>query len=136
MKQKSRPSRDSEFMDPDFVEALYEDGSDSRSSDRQVQRKAQQFCRQVQRALNLALANRTLSDGGGGLFVEEVTPAPDCGRLLVHVLIPPGSPAADVMQALRRDAPRFRSEVAMAITRKRAPELCFVPAAPDGVIDE
>jgi len=123
-------------MDPDFAEALCEDESNSRSSDRQMQRKAQQFCRQVQRALNLALANRNSIDGVGGLFIEEVTPAPDCGRLLVHVLIPAGSAVANVLEALRRDAPRLRSDVAMAITRKRAPELCFVPAAPDGGNDE
>jgi ribosome-binding factor A len=123
-------------MDPDFADALCEDESRSRSSDRQVQRKAQQLCRQVQRALNLALANCNSSDGVSGLFVEEVTPAPDCGRLLVRVLIPVGSSVAVVMEALRRDAPHFRSDVAMAISRKRTPELCFVPAALDGGYDE
>ena len=136
MKQHKRRSKESQFMDPDFAEALYEGESSSRSSDRQAKRKAQQFCRQVQRALNLALANRNAGDDINGLFVEEVSPAPDCGRLLVHVLIPAGSPVADAIGALRRDAPRLRSEVAMAITRKRAPELSFVPAFPDGGIDE
>jgi ribosome-binding factor A len=115
-------------MDSDFAEALCEGESDSRSSDRQAQRKARQFCRQVQRALNLALADLNPGDGTAGLFVEEVSPAPDCGRLLVHVLIPAGCPVADAMGALRRNTPRIRSEVAMAITRKRAPELMFVPA--------
>ena len=43
------------------------------------------------------------------------------------MLIPAGNLAIDVIGALRRDAPRLRSEVAMAITRKRAPELFFVP---------
>lgn len=123
-------------MDPDFAEALYEGESRSRSSDRQAQRKAQQFCRQVQRALNLALANLNTGDDINGLFVEKVSPAPDCGRLLVHVFIPDGSSVADAIGALRRDAPRLRSEVAMAITRKRSPELSFVPAFPDGGIDE
>ena len=75
-------------------------------------------------------------DGVAGLFVEEVTPAPDCGRLLVCVLVPAGCSVADAISALRRDAPRIRSEVAMAITRKRAPELLFVPAVPDGGNDE
>jgi hypothetical protein len=103
-------------MDPDFAEALYEGESNSRSSDRQAQRKARQFCRQVQRALNLALADRDASDALTGLFIEDVSPAPDCGRLLVHVLIPDGRPVADAIAALRRDAPRLRSEVAMAIS--------------------
>src|SRR5947209_2406532 len=100
-------------MDPDFAEALRGDESHSRSSGRQSERKARQFCRQVQRALNLALA-------AGGLFIEEVSPAPDCGHLLVQVLIMDGQPVADAIAALRRDAPRLRSEVAMTITRKRA----------------
>ncbi len=123
-------------MDPDFAEALYEDESGSRSSDRQAQRKARQFCRQVQRALNLALADGNAGDGINGLFIEDVSPAPDCGRLLAHVLIPDGRAVADAIGALRRDAPRLRSEVAMAIARKRAPELSFVPAFPDGGADE
>jgi len=123
-------------MDSDFAEGLCEGESDSRSSDRQAQRKARQFCRQVQRALNLAFAGHNSGDGIAGLFVEEVSPAPDCGRLLVHVLIPPGCPVADAIGALRRDTPRLRSEVAMAITRKRAPEMMFVPAIPEGGNDE
>jgi len=123
-------------MDPDFAEALYAGESCSLPFDRQAQRKARQFCRQVQRALNLALADGNAGDGINGLFIEDVSPAPDCGRLLVHVLIPDGRPVADAIGALRRDAPRLRSEVAMAIARKRAPELSFVPAFLDGGADE
>ena len=132
MRQHSRGRKGSQFIDPEFAEALYEDKSSQSSCDRQAERKAQQFCRQVQRALNLALADRNVGDGIDDLFVEEVLPAPDCGRLLVHVLIPAGCPVADAIGALRRDAPRLRSEVATEITRKRAPELSFVPAFPDG----
>jgi ribosome-binding factor A len=90
----------------------------------------------VQRALNLALADRNADDGMNDLFIEDVSPAPDCGHLLVHVAIPADRPVADALSALGRDAPRLRSEVAMAITRKRAPELSFVPAFPDGSDDE
>ena len=133
MKQHDRRSKES---NPDFAEAQYSGESNSRCSGRQAQRKTQQFCRQVQRALNLALANRHAGDDTGGLFIEDVSPAPDCGRLLVHVLIPAGSPVNEALSALRRDAPRLRSEVAMAITRKRAPELSFVPAYLDGGNDE
>jgi len=67
-----------------------------------------------------------------GLFVDEVSPAPDCGRLLVHVTVPAGLPIVDAMQALGRETARLRSEVASAITRKRAPELCFVPVCEEG----
>jgi ribosome-binding factor A len=123
-------------MDPEFAQALDGSTSDRLSSGRQVERKARQFCRQVQRALNLALADRHADDGMNDLFVEEVSPAPDCGHLLVHVIIPADRPMNEALSALRRDAPRLRSEVAMAITRKRAPELSFVPALPDGGEDE
>jgi ribosome-binding factor A len=136
LKQYKRRSKESQFMDPEFAEALYEGDSTRPSSQRHAQHKARQFCRQVQRALNLALADFHAGDGVGGLFVDDVSPAPDCGRLLVQVLIPGDRPVADAIGALRRDTPRLRSEVAMAITRKRAPELCFVPVSGEGGLDE
>lgn len=133
LKHHKRRSKESEFVDdPEFAEALSGGDSQRQSFERQAQRKARQFCRQVQRALNLALEDRSAGDGINGLFVEEVSPAPDCGRLLVHVVIPDGLSIPDAIAALGRDAPRLRSEVAMAITRKRAPELSFVPVSPDG----
>ena len=132
VKKYYRRNRETEFVDPDFAESLGGSKSKNLSAGRQAQRKAQQFCRQVQRALNLALSDCGLGDGISGLFVEEVSPAPDCGRLLVHVLIPGDHHVADAMSALRRTGPRLRSEVAMAITRKRAPELSFVPVFGEG----
>ena len=136
MKQHRRGSKGPQFIDPDFVEALDENESGSASFRRQAERKTLQFCRQVQRALNVALADRSVCDGFEGLFVEEVSPAPDCGRLLAHVVIPGDLPIAEAMIALGRETPRLRSEVASAITRKRAPELCFVPSGADGGDDE
>jgi len=136
LKHHNRRRKDSPLVDADFAQALQGPTSDSLSSGRQSERKARQFCRQVQRALNLALADRHADDGLNELFVEDVSPAPDSGHLLVHVVIPADRPVADVLGALRRDAPRLRSEVAAAITRKRAPELSFVPAFPDGGEDE
>lgn len=105
---------------------------DSRGS--RESQKSRQFCRQVQRALNLALADCAI-DGIGDLFIYEVVPAPDCGRLVVYVLLPVDQPAANVMAALQREAPKLRSEMASAISRKRAPELYFVPVT-DGGPDE
>jgi ribosome-binding factor A len=136
VKQHYHGRRKTRFMDPDFAESLYESKSKDLSSGRQAQRKAQQLCRQVQRALNLALADCSTDDGLSGLFVEDVSPAPDCGHLLVHMLIPGGYQVADAMSALRRAAPRLRAEVAMAISRKRAPELFFVPVLEEGRNDE
>jgi ribosome-binding factor A len=132
VKQRYRRRKETEYVDSDFAEALYGNKSENFSSTRQAQRKAQQFCRQVQRALNLALADSSSDESIAGLFVEEVSPGPDCGHLLVHVLVPTGHSIADAIAALRRDTPRLRSEVAMAITRKRAPELAFVPVFADG----
>jgi ribosome-binding factor A len=116
-------------------------GSESASHARQRERKARQFCRQVQRALNLAFSDQTGSDQAGDrtlndLFVEEVTPAPDCGHLLVHVAVPSDRLVGEALDQLRAASPYLRSEVAMAISRKRAPEFAFVPVAPEGGDDE
>ena len=127
--------KEKEFMDPDFADALSGARSENHSASRQAERKAQQFCRQVQRALNLALEDSSADESLSGLFVEEVSPAPHCGHLLVHVLVPAGRVAAEAISALRRDTPRLRSEVAMTISRKRAPELLFVPVFTDGGAD-
>ncbi len=52
------------------------------------------------------------------------------------MIIPAGLSVVDAMAALGRGAPGLRSEVALAISRKRAPELCFIPAYQDGGCDE
>jgi ribosome-binding factor A len=130
-----RGGRRPSLVDPEFAEAFA--GTANRASSRRhAEHKAQQLCRQVQRALNLALADGPGAGAVGELFVDEVTPAPDCGHLLVHVVVPPECPIAEALGALRQDTPRLRSHVAMAITRKRAPELSFVPTAPEGDDDD
>ena len=91
-------------------------------------RKTQQFCRQVQRALNLALATSDSQLQGYEIFVEEVSPAPNCGHLLAHVVVSEGRLTSEAMTWLRQNQPQLRREVAMSIARKRAPELAFVPA--------
>jgi ribosome-binding factor A len=130
LKYRNRREREPEFVDPEFAEALTGNSAGRESSKRKVQRKTQQFCRQVQRALNLALADGSADDRGWDLFVEEVSPAPDCGHLAAHVAVPDGCSLAEALTALRREMPRLRQEVAMAIARKRAPELFFVPSIP------
>ena len=135
MKHQKR-RKESDFPeDLEFAAALYGNAPPSRSSNWQAERKAHQFCRQVQRALNLAIEEHS-GAGIAGLFVEEVSPAPDCGRLLIHVRIPDGRSIADALSALRQAAPALRAEVASAITRKRAPELSFIPACSEGGLDE
>jgi ribosome-binding factor A len=110
------------------MDALDNADGHRQSRDRQDQRRAQQLCRQVQRALNLALADADGRDGLHDLFVEDVTPAPDCARLLVHIVVPPDRTVGDALGDLRRASAQLRAEVAAAITRKRAPELSFAPA--------
>jgi ribosome-binding factor A len=58
-----------------------------------------------------------------------VLPAPDASRLMVRVVVPRGVdvPVHDVLSRLGRAHGVLRSAVAQAITRKRAPELTFVP---------
>jgi hypothetical protein len=90
--------------------SLRGEGNGNRSDSRQVQRKAQQFCRQVQRALNLALADSSAAGIGCDLFVDEVSSGPDCGHLLVHIVVQDGHSVVDAMSALRSDASRLRSE--------------------------
>jgi ribosome-binding factor A len=120
----------SPFVDPEFAESLEAGREDSRR--RKGDHKTRQLCRQAQRALNLALAGECGDDVLTGLFVAEVTPAPGCGHLLAHVIVPAGLSVSDVLARLHRAAPRLREEVAMAVTRKRAPELSFLPVAPEG----
>jgi len=79
--------------------------------------------------LNLALAERGLDLGLEELYVDEVTPAAGCGRLLVHFVAPPSLSLPDVLAGLGQMAPRLRAELARAISRKHAPELSFIPAA-------
>jgi ribosome-binding factor A len=95
-----------------------------------AERKSRQLCRQVERTLNLALADSPAGAGVDDLFVDAVTVAPHGGPLIVHVVVPADRTVADALSALRAGAPRLRAEVARAIVRKRAPELAFVPAMP------
>ena len=120
-----------QFVDPDFAEALDDEESSGHAAGRHAEHKARQLCRQAQRALNLALAARPVA-GLEQLYVDEVSPAPDCGHLLVHFVAPQGALLPEVLASLRREAPRLRAEVARQVSRKRAPELSFVPAVASG----
>jgi ribosome-binding factor A len=90
------------------------------------ERKVQQLCRQVERALAYvvpgALADPVLQD----LSVAAVRPAPDASRLMIWLRT--GQPVTEmpqILERLERVRGLLRSEVAAAVTRKRAPELAF-----------
>jgi len=63
------------------------------------------------------------------VFVADVSADSGCGRLVVHVAIPDGRSTDAVMTELRDRRPQLRAVVATWISRKRVPELTFVPAA-------
>jgi ribosome-binding factor A len=98
----------------------------NRSFDRKQDRKLQQLCRQVQRALMYVLPGDIGDPMLRDVMVESVRPAPDAGRLLVVVTTSrPGSDLPEMLRRLELVRARLRAEVASAITRKRAPELVF-----------
>jgi ribosome-binding factor A len=81
--------------------------------------KARQLCRQVAESLDALL---------GELAVVSVEPAPDAATLLVTVASRSSSPSVDpalILGWLDRASGWLRSEVASAITRKRAPLLIY-----------
>ncbi len=91
---------------------------------RREAQKAAQLCSQVREALSLALAaveDDVLLD----LFVLDVTPAPDSGRLRVTVDVDGGHDHAHVLGRLDRHMGALRAEVASAIHRKKTPTLVF-----------
>lgn len=109
-------------VDPDFLRAL-EAGDGQTGQRRRAGHKDRQLCRQVQRALTLAL-DGDLAD----VLVADVTPLAGCARLMVQVVIPEGRGTSEVLERLRQRTGPLRAHVARSITRKRAPELTFVMA--------
>lgn len=100
--------------------------NDFSQSEMKHERKVQQLCRQVERALAYVvpggLADPVLQD----LSVAAVRPAPDASRLMIWFRT--GQPVTElpqILERLERVRGLLRSEVAAAITRKRAPELAF-----------
>jgi ribosome-binding factor A len=95
-------------------------------------RKAQQLCAQVAETLQ-----QVFGESGDAVIqslqVASVAPAPDASQLLVVIAPAVGAQfgAGEAEQALARASGWLRSEVARAISRKRAPQLVFrvLPAA-------
>jgi ribosome-binding factor A len=86
-------------------------------------RKALQLCRQVERALSVALEGDILRD----LTIASVVPAPDSSRLMVTFVFHGSEPlaAADIVTALKEQHARLRAAIAAAIHRKKTPELAY-----------
>jgi ribosome-binding factor A len=110
------------------AELTADDGMDPRflpkeAPGRVTNRKALQLCRQVERALSVALEGDVLRD----LTVRSVLPAPDSSRLLVTFSLHgfDSVETAEVLTALDNDRAKLRGAVAAAIHRKKTPELAF-----------
>lgn len=87
--------------------------------------KARQLCRQVQRRLDLALAE--LDDPLlQGLWISSVVQEPGGRALLVEVIVPDLAAVARTYARLEAARGHLRCEVAAAISRKRTPHLQFV----------
>jgi len=120
----------SHSFDPEFERALEETEHRSRDRGRRIEQKTRQLCQQARRALNLALAGHFASGALDDVFVVEVSAVGGCGRLVAHVAVPVCGSVRDVLNELRERAPQLRAAVASYISRKRAPELSFIVAAP------
>jgi ribosome-binding factor A len=97
-------------------------------------RKAKQLCRQVAETLDQILSGEASDDVLRGLRVADVRPAPDTSRLLVTLLVdcdPSNFDRTLIEERLAFFKGRLRSEVATAITRRKAPTLVFEIIGPE-----
>lgn len=97
-------------------------------------RKTMQLCSQVQRTVEQVLLGDLDDDILRNLYVMSVEPAPDESRLLVTV--GPYASGVDIDPAqviahLGAASGHIRSEVAHAITRRKAPSLVYQVARPE-----
>ena len=126
----------------EFERALLGSGAPgARAFDPTRDRKPLQLCRQVQRALALALPGECDDELLRDACVESVEPLGGPGQLLVRVSVPAGGDAPtwnDAMARLTACTPRLRAAIAREISRKRVPNLSFVvvPRAQGGDVHE
>ncbi len=92
------------------------------------------LCRQVQRTLMLSFGGEIDGVELSDLSVGEVHPAPNAGHLVVEVIVSPHATEStlELMARLSAVTPRLRHALAQSISRKRVPELSFVPVAGGG----
>jgi ribosome-binding factor A len=90
-------------------------------------RKQLQLCSQVYEALSWVLGSVSHDDILPVCSIATVEPLPGNNRMLVKVNVPPDIPLSAATSALERAAHALRREVAQAITRRKAPELVFLP---------
>ena len=102
---------------------------------RKGDRKTQQLCQQVARALNLCL-NDCDDPIVQLMYLVNVIPAPDSSCLMVHVECDNSEyQHADAMMAIRNQTARLQFEISRSINRKRVPNLIFSVSMAGGSID-
>jgi len=110
-----------------FELALHgEEETGKREFDPRTDRKTLQLCRQVQRALMLALAGECGDDLLRDVSVDSVDPAGGAGHLLVRVNVPRDMQMLEVLARLNSRSGQLRAIVAGSICRKRVPMLSFI----------
>jgi hypothetical protein len=94
--------------------------------------KTLQLCRQVERALSLALAGECDDDVLRELYVDGVKPMGSASQLMVRLRVPAAISVIDAIARADARATQLRHIVAQAICRKRVPTLTFIclPAEP------
>lgn len=99
---------------------------------RRPDRKFLQLCAQVKDALHWVLGSVIERPDNVLLHcsVEAVEPLPGSNRMVVKIGVPAGTPISKVNDQLAEAASHLRMEVGNAITRRRVPELVFVPVFP------
>lgn len=96
---------------------------------RKFNRKRQQLCGQVEKAINLAFG-ASHDELLQSCWVMDVQPAPNAGCM--RVLVQTWEPATpDLQERLQRAVPWLRSEVAGYIYRKKVPLLQVELVPPD-----
>ena len=112
-----------------FEQSLRDEGCEPRSAfDPRTDRKTLQLCRQVQRALMLALAGECGDEQLREVSVDSVEPIDGAGHLLVRVNVPAYLSVPDVLLRLNERTGKLRALVAGSICRKRVPMLSFATA--------
>jgi hypothetical protein len=88
--------------------------------------KTLQLCRQVERALSLALAGECDDDVVRELLVDGVEPAGSASQLLVRLRVPATIATTDAFARVEAHSTTLRCLVAQSICRKRVPTLMFI----------
>lgn len=132
--RNERKGRARDASAEEFERALLGEEHSTARFDPAHDRKTLQLCRQVERAVAMALAGECADDVLRDLMVESVFPMGSAAQLLVRVMLPghAEAPVAEVLSRLEAQSSRLRSVVAQAICRKRVPTLSFVVVAEPG----